>query len=203
MRRLLLASLVALVAVPAAAAEPSVLPFKSDSSGKLPPRVKASGTVIRTIAWRDSKGDNVAVFSSTTTSKTKGEVTLSTKSIFVDVFSGKDGKFKKIRNVKEVVGKCEWDVVNDFFDTSVAVTDLDGNGQGELTFGYRSACRSDMSPADMKVLVLDGSKKYILRGQTSLPRDGAPADDFTSDFKGAPEKFLAHAARVWAKFNVE
>ena len=83
------------------------------------------------------------------------------------------------------------------------MTDLDQNGVGELTFGYRSACRSDMSPADMKVLVLEGSKKYILRGKTSLPSDKPADNDFTPDFKGAPDKFLEHATKVWKKFRVE
>ncbi len=204
MRRTIIASLMSLVALPAfAAPDPTIIPFRSDSSGQLPARVKASGTVIRTISWTDTNGDNVAVFSSTTTSKTKKEVTLTTKSLFVDVFSGKDGKLKKVRNVREVVSACDTDLTNDFFDTSVGVTDLDQNGVGELTFGYRSACRSDMSPADMKVLVLEGSKKYILRGKTSLPSDKPADNDFTPDFKGAPDKFLEHATKVWKKFRVE
>ena len=204
MRRTIIASLLSLVALPAfAAADPTIIPFRSDSSGQLPERVKASGTVIRTISWTDSNGDNVAVFSSTTTTKTKKEVTLTTKSLFVDVFNGKNGKLKKVRNVREVVSNCDADVTNDLFDTSVGVTDLDQNGVGELTFGYRSACRSDMSPAAMKVLVLEGSKKYILRGQTSLPSDKAADDAFSADFKGAPGKFLEHAAKVWKKFHIE
>jgi len=204
MRRLLLASLFTLVAMPAyAAPDPTLIPYKSDSSGTLPARVKATGEVIRTLSWSDSKGDNIAVFSSTLASKTKGEITLSTKSIFVDVFTGKDGKFKKVRNVKEVVAKCDTDTTNDFFDTSVGVTDLDKNGVGELTFAYRSACRSDMSPADMKVLVLEGPKKYILRGQTSLPGDKPADNNFKPDFKGAPDAFLTHASKVWMRFRME
>ena len=204
MRRLLLACLasaVSLLAVPAVAADPSAIAFKSDSSGTLPPRVKSSGTVIRTISWSDGKGDNIAIFSATSTSKQKGDITFLTRSIFVDVFAGKDGKLKKVRTIKEVVSRCEYDISNDFLDTSVGVTDLDNNGIGELTFAYRTACRSDVSPADMKVLVLEGGKKYILRGLTSIP--GEVENDFKPDFKGAPESFLAHATKVWAKFKVE
>lgn len=204
MRRMILASLLSLAASAAfAAPDPTHVPFRSDSSGKLPERVKASGTVIRTIAWSDANGDNLAVFSSTTTTKTNKDISATTKSLFVDVFSGKNGKLKKVRNVREVVSSCTADITNDFFETSVSVTDLDQNGVAELTFGYRSACRNDVSPAAMKVLVLEGSKQYTLSGYTALPSDKPGDHDFAPAFKGAPDKFLEHAGKVWKKFRFE
>lgn len=203
MKHLVLPLLLTL-ATPASAAEPLDIPgsFRSDSSGNLPPGVRASGTVIRAISWTDSKGDNLAVFSASAKSKTRGETTILSKTLFVDVFTGKNGKLKKARTVKEVLNNCEFDLTNEFLDTSVGVTDLDGDGLGELAFAYRTSCRSDVSPAQMKLLILEGPHKHILRGTTRVRPGGGETfgGDFSPDFKGAPQAFLDHAAKLWGKF---
>lgn len=200
-------ALASLIALPALAGDiPKT--FRSDSSGQLPSGVKASGTVLRSVSWVDDKGDNLAVFSTTSKVKTKkGHDPQTTTTIFVDIFQGKNGKLKKQRSVREVVANCEFDVTNEFLPTSVMVSDLDQNGVGELTFVYRSDCRSDVSPATMKLLVLEGAKKYILRGHTRIfpgGKDQEPVGgDYTPDMKGAPQAFLDHADKVWKKFVTE
>lgn len=198
------AAVAVVVASSAFAAAPGSIQGKSDSSGRLPPRVKASGDVFRTMSWSDDKGDNIAVFSTKSTTKTKGERTLHGKSIFVDVYTGKGGAFRKVRTIKEAAERCELDLMNEFLDTSVAVTDLDNNGVGELTFAYRTACRSDLSPAAFKVMVLEGGKKWALRGTTRVnPGPGPVGGELVEDFKKAPPQFLEHATKVWQRFVTE
>lgn len=199
--RMFFAACLAAVASTASAAEPGSIQGKSDSSGQLPPRVKASGEVFRTMSWTDDKGDNIAVFSTKSTTKTRGEHTILGKTIFVDLYTGKGGAFRKVRTVKEVADRCEFDLMNEFLDTSVAVTDLDKNGVGELTFAYRTACRSDLSPAAFKVLMLEGGKKWALRGTTRVnPGPGPVGGEFVEDFKKAPAPFLEYATKVWGRF---
>ena len=199
-----LVAMALICAAPAAASDRTDIPasMKSDSSGELPPRVKASGTAFRTIAWSDDKGDNLAVFSTTTKTKSKGAATLQSKSIFVDLFVGKDGRYRKGRTVREVVANCDRDLTNEFLDTSVVVSDLDDNGVGELTFAYRWTCRGDVAPADMKLVVIEGPRTYVLRGTTRVrPGGGAPVGgDFAAEFTGAPPKFLEHASKAWKRF---
>ena len=181
--------------------------FRSDSSGTLPTGVKkVSGTVERWVSWQDSRGDNVAIFSQDTKEKARkdGERLVS-KSLFVTVFSGKDGKLKRVREVRELANACLFDLTNEARETSVGVTDLDGDGIGELTFAYVTGCRSDVSPLSMKLLMLEGADKHILRGSTRVAAGPEKiGGEFVAEFgKKAPEAFLEHAKKVWARFVAE
>jgi hypothetical protein len=54
------------------------------------------------------------------------------------------------------------------------VTDLDHDGVGEVTFAYLLNCAGDVSPARLKLLVLEDGAKYIIRGSSyARPGDGA------------------------------
>lgn len=181
--------------------------FRTNSSGTLPEGVKkVSGKAERWVSWQDDKGDNVAVFSSDSKEKMKkdGERLLS-KGIYVTVFTGKNGKLKRVREVRELANACMFDLTNEVRETSVGVTDLDADGVGELTFAYVTGCRSDVSPLTMKLVVLEGADKNILRGTTRLnPGDGWVGGEFTAEFgKRAPATFLEHATKMWTKFVTE
>lgn len=178
--------------------------FRSDSSGTLPAGIKkVTGTVERWVSWQDDRGDNVAVFSHETREKVRkdGERQVS-KGLHVSVFTGKDGRLKRVREIREELKACLFDLTNEVRATSVAVTDLDGDGIGELTFAYVSGCRSDVSPLNMKLLMLEGGDKHILRGSTRVNTGQEKVGgDFEADFgKKAPATFFEHASRVWAKF---
>jgi len=181
--------------------------FRSDSSGTLPSGVKkVSGQVERWVSWQDGRGDNVAVFSQDTKEKARkdGERLVS-KALYITIFSGKDGKLKKVREVKELANACLFDLTNEVRETSVGVTDLDSDGIGELTFVYVTGCRSDVSPQGMKLLVLEGADKHILRGSTQVNTGPEKVGgEFKAEFgKKAPAAFLDHASKVWAKFVAE
>ncbi len=181
--------------------------FRTNSSGELPVGVKkVSGKVERWVSWQDTKGDNVAIFSSDSKEKPRkdGERLLS-KGLYVTVFAGKDGRLKRVREVRELANACLFDLTNEVRETSVGVTDLDADGVGELTFAYVTGCRSDVSPLAMKLVVLEGADKNILRGTTRLnPGDGWVGGEFKAEFgKKAPAAFLEHATKVWAKFVTE
>jgi len=181
--------------------------FRTNSSGELPVGVKkVSGKVERWVSWQDSKGDNVAVFSSDSKEKARkdGERLLS-KGLYVTVFAGKDGNMKRVREVRELANACLFDLTNEVRETSVGVTDLDADGVGELTFAYVTGCRSDVSPLTMKLVLLEGADKNILRGTTRLnPGDGWVGGEFEPEFgKKAPASFLEHATKVWVKFATE
>lgn len=181
--------------------------FRSDSSGSLPSGVKkVNGKVERWVSWQDGRGDNVAIFSQETKEKARkdGERLVS-KALYVTVFSGKDGRLKRVREVRELANACLFDLTNEVRETSVGVTDLDGDGLGELTFAYVTGCRSDVSPLAMKLLVLEGADKHILRGSTRVNTGTeSMGGEFKAEFgKKAPASFLEHASKVWAKFVAE
>jgi len=199
---LTLAFLLALTA-PAAASDVPVTVTR-DTSGALPTGVKkVEGKVLEVVSWTDAAGENRAVFSATEKSRSNADGdTEWAKSLFVTVFSGHDGKLAQVRQVKEVAGFCPVDLTNRFLPAATTVTDLDDDGVGELTFVYLTGCRGDVSPVAMKLILLEGSAKFAIRGTTRVDVGGGTFEGGTAkpDFKKAPAAFLAHAQALWSRF---
>jgi hypothetical protein len=87
-----------------------------------------------------------------------------------------------------------------FADKAFTVTDLDGDGFAEITYGYQLACRSDVSTATYKLLLAENGKKHILRGHTRIAHEELPEEGtFTPepDAKKWAKGFFDHAVEVW------
>jgi hypothetical protein len=182
--------------------------FRSDSPGVLPPGLtlkdvtgtgKDDGTVERVVSWNEGDGGHVAVFASIAKEGLRDGETWYSKVLYVTTFHVRDGKFTKVRAVKEAVQPCNLDMTSRFLDRSVTLTNLDGDDEGELTFAYVTACAGDVSPLSMKLLMLEGSAKYALRGGSRVDLGGGITEGgtFKPDFKKAPKSFLEHATKVW------
>ena len=108
---------------------------------------------------------------------------------------------------------CGLDLTNHFLPASVKISDTDGDGRGEVTVGWTFGCHGDVAPDDVRLAVLEGAHKYILRGAgftnelfarraaLEAHRDGSepPLPTFTPDpDRGAwPEGAYDHAVDVW------
>jgi hypothetical protein len=149
------------------------------------------------VSWTDSSGEHYALFCS---KQIEGKGTQSNY-LQVDVYDSSVGKpFKLGRTIKDKFEKCEFDNETRFVDKSVTVADADGDSIEELTFVYTTGCRSDMSPDTMKLVVLEGKDKHILRGQSKVrvsDTEFAGGDFKPEGFKKAP-KLLAAAQAQWA-----
>lgn len=121
--------------------------------------------------------------------------------LFVDhwvVAKGK--KARALRPVRDLVDDCPLDLVAKFVDGASGVTDLDGDGIAEVTYGYQLACRGDVSSATYKLLLVENGKKYILRGTSRLHVDGVPpGGDFKPEPAAAkwPKPYYERAAALW------
>lgn len=176
------------------------------SKDDLPKDLKAPrGKIEKVVGFTDKNGDNVVVFSRTSkASKGEDGVMESAYLEVLHVAGSAGGPSKVLRTVKDQVEKCDADLSVTFRDAALAVTDLDKDGFGELTFAYSLGCASDLSPATLKLLVLENGDKYILRGTTRVPKmgdDPASGGDYQVDasFKDGPPEFLTHAKSSWAK----
>ncbi len=171
---------------------------KLDHDAKVSPAgLKAPAGFVKEqgVTWTDGDGDHYALFS-------RKEVTKSRSSYLqVDVYGGKAGKLALVRSVKDSVEDCEFDVTVQFIPGSVTVADVDGDHHSELMFAYVVGCRSDVSPDPMKLVVLEGNDKHILRGETRVQvsdKEYAGGTFEAEGFKDAP-KLLAAAKLAWAK----
>ena len=192
MRTLMMVVLLALVRP--AFAEITSTPVKATD---LPAGVTVRGTFQSGVTFKDKNGTNYVLFGGSTDTMKNSAM------LFVEdwVVPAK-GKPRNLLPVRDLVAPCEMGgVTAKFHDAAFAITDLDKDGIAEVTFAYELACRSDVSPATYKLLVLENGKKYILRGQTSIDAgDGLMGGKFLSDPSDAkwPAGFLSHATKVWA-----
>jgi len=189
-------SLVLALTGAAQAGDPPVRPLAFDVRA-VPPALRPPGTLQHGLRWQDGNGENLVLFARAETRRPRASARLTVR----HWLSG--ARPRLLREVKDAVEGCEFDLTAKFLPASFAVTDLDGDGVGEVTFAYEQTCRSDVSPATLKLLVLENGDKYILRGETSVKVSDSErmGGGYTVDpsFRRAPKAFLPHAATVWAK----
>lgn len=176
----------------------SDLVMKKVPETELPDGMPLKGKFVAAVSWRDKNHFNLLVFSKLVKKKDY----FTSEYLFAYLYSERDdGERDLVRTVRDKVEDCEFDLLAEFEPKTISVTDLDRDGIGEVTFGYRLVCTSDISPVDMKLLVLEGGDKYIIRGTSTLDMGEesiAGTKRVDKSFKEGPPEFLAHATKVWA-----
>ncbi|HEY6032869.1 MAG TPA: hypothetical protein VIV58_01380, partial [Kofleriaceae bacterium] len=130
-------------------AEPAIksTPVKASD---LPAGVTVRGDFQSGVKFTDKNGTNYLLFGRSADTKRNSAM------VFVEdwVVPAK-GAPRNLLPVRDLVEPCEMGgVTAAFHDAARAITDLDGDGIAEVTFAYELACRSDVSPATYKLLVL-------------------------------------------------
>ena len=100
---------------------------------------------------------------------------------------------------------CSFDLYAGFILESVTITDLDSDGVAESTFLYKLSCRSDVSPARLKLIMHEGKNKFAIRGTSKLPGDYG-GGDMNADpalMMNAGDPFGRFASEQWKKFVSE
>jgi hypothetical protein len=180
----------------------AVGPMRAIPKDEIPSSVRLRGEVERAVGWTDENGENLAVFSRTETSRSGRAGTIASAYLDVQhVVLTSTARPKILRSVRERVDRCDADLLLSFQDAALAVTDLDHDGIGELTFAYALACRTDMTPAALKLLMFENGDKYILRG-TMRNEEGKGGDlRIDPSFASGAPAFLEHAKRSWQKVS--
>jgi hypothetical protein len=106
-------------------------------------------------------------------------------------------------------GSCFED--NDFnaqwIEKSFRLTDLDTDGICEVWIMYKMSCRTDISPANLVLVMHEGKKEYLITGHTRVGRY-TPAllgGDYRLDenFRRGNETFRDYAIKLWDEFDDE
>ncbi|MEL6589234.1 MAG: hypothetical protein AAFQ68_04110 [Bacteroidota bacterium] len=146
------------------------------------------GEIVEKRAWLDAKGENIVLF------------TQKEEELFVYHYAIKADSALLLRRIYDFEKDCEFDQTLEFVEASIGVTDLDEDNLGEITFAYRKACISDVSPLELKLLMLEDGEKYIIRGNTLITfgEESIGGDkEVDASFEAAPKVFLEHALEVW------
>jgi len=169
------------------------------------------GKFVAGVQWQDKNGKNAVILSETDEKVKKGkgeyEDDWRSKELFGYHFIIKDGPAEELWKVQDFVKDCQFDITMEHMKKSLKVTDLDSNGIAETTFIYKLTCRSDVSPADMKLIMHEGKEKYAIRGEMeiSLPNGEEYGGKMNVDksFNKAPDAFLKYAKKHWDQFKTE
>jgi hypothetical protein len=148
----------------------------------------ANGTNYLVSALRESKGDDERSSFLTVTHA---------------VCAADGSSCKVLRQIKDAVEQCGEDLTLEIDGDSITVTDLDGNGFSEVAFAYRRSCKGDVSPDELKLMLLEKGEKYAIRGETAIKLDGKTIGGGmkpdSAAFKKAPPAFLEHAKALFKK----
>ena len=217
-------------------AQPGIVP-RSITAGELPATLHYRGQLHEAFTWTDRLGENILITSTVPvyrdTAKTDdfGEDARSAE-LYAFHFVKKDTAWHLLWQLGDAEKECPFDVTCAFLDHSVTVTDLDHNGIAETKVQYKLACRSDVSPAYMKLIMHEDSTKYSLRGMmwvktgdddqftvtpanADLEKLPKKKDEYEQllqtfgryeterEFAMAPPAFLEYAREQWMQFVVE
>ncbi|MGB3949266.1 MAG: hypothetical protein WBM13_14860 [Bacteroidia bacterium] len=180
---------------------------------QLPKALKYEGTVKAAIRFSDKTGDNIVIITETgsyTNAKFKHENEGNDAELFAYQFSIKNDSIKQLWKVYDYISDCPFDIEASFIKNTLQITDLNKDGMAEVWLLYLVACRSDVSPADMKIIMYQAQQKYAMRGKNKVE---VTTDDkgnkqytggeykFDPAFKSAPKEFSVFAEQLW-KNNV-
>jgi hypothetical protein len=184
--------------------------MKDFDKNDLPSDIKYQGKIVNGKRWTDRYGENILILTTTDLHKANkrgydGEYARS-KELYAYQYVEKSGSWSQLWKVNDFINDCPVDVTLEFIGGSLGITDLNNDGIGESTFLYKMACRGDVSPCDMKLIMHEGDVKYAIRGTMKLFVDGRwYGGDYKVDksFDGAPSGFLDYAKEQWNQFKTE
>ena len=165
-----------------------------------PSETGQDGVIHAGMRFTDKNGSNVVLL----VHQVEGGGDMNNRRLWIYHYVEASGKRRVLRTVRDQEENCELDNVAGFVEGSLAVTDLDGDGLGEIAFAYDLGCMSDVSPKGRKVVVLENGEKWILRGQSRVDPGGGPrlGGSFTPDppHNRWPRTLHDHAVEVWQRF---
>lgn len=218
----------------AAQADPSITKI---TAFELPKSIKFKGRLQEGWKWKDKSGENILLTSLVSTYKDRlpdpgtGDDSYSAE-LHAFHFVKKDSGYKLLWKISDAEKICPFDLTVEFIKGSIKITDLDKDGISETTVQYKLSCRSDVSPAQMKLIMHEDTVKYALRGTMWIKASEEDKFEVTEqnvnletwkeykgtedeweklygryqtekDFIVAPKEFLIFARRQWLRYAKE
>lgn len=148
---------------------------------------------------KDNSQKKIVFFSKTRTN-TKEE-------FFVEFFKENNLKNSFV-SIYDFIEDCPVDFNINFIKDSFSITDIDNNGIKEISFLYELACQGGIGPIKMKSVLIEGSKKHLVRGfrldDVSIRNNidpNYPNSIADKSFKNAPPSFFDFSKEKWNKFH--
>ena len=120
----------------------------------------------------------------------------------------RDSKGNEIWKVQDFVRDCEVSADLELV-APIRLTDIDENNLKEVWMIYKLACRGDVSPANMKIIMYEGTRKHAVRGgmRLDLPEElgGTVTGSHEADdaMRKAHEEIYRHSELLWNLYDRE
>jgi hypothetical protein len=178
-------------------------------TGAVPKTIKYKGSIDTAVKYTDSEGQHIIVTSEDDDLEKSddGDPRLTGIYLYAYCYKLTGDKWELLWQMRDFINECDLDIAGEFIPNTFAITDLDQNGKAEVWLMYSLACRGGVDPADLKVIMHEGVKKYAMRGGSKVKvnaTDYAGGDyKFDAAFKSAPLVFRQHAQSLWEKHKNE
>ncbi|WP_045113807.1 M949_RS01915 family surface polysaccharide biosynthesis protein [Microscilla marina] len=194
-----------------------ILPFDKNKLPKLMQKYK--GKLVNGGHWRDKGGEHWVLLTETgKIEEKKGKTDTSGHLIEEPMVSAEAHAYFWVKKHDSYINyrrdywieKCgPFDVLAEFLPQGFSITDVNNNGKAEVTLTYKHYCRSDVSPANLTLRMIEAKKMYEMHGTTRL-RTGTQEDAYVikstrkaGTFIQAPATFHTHVNEVWEKVEEE
>jgi hypothetical protein len=110
--------------------------------------------------------------------------------------------------IRDGVDCPELDGAASLFPRAASITDLDRNGQAEVTVAYKTFCGGGVDPSTVKVILRQGKQKFAIRGESLLlikgqePMGGTNKPD-KALLENGNAAFRRHMDIIWQQVRVE
>ncbi|HQO10501.1 MAG TPA: hypothetical protein PLK90_06845 [Clostridiales bacterium] len=135
----------------------------------LPFGIKVKGKIVEIFRWDDKNGTNYFISSAIGPHRKRFEDHEDevSKQIFAEQYVIKNDSLEILWNF-DLKLTCQMNLELLIIPNSVCITDLDKNGVTETTFVYKTANRSDVSPADIELIMHENKNIFSLKGKTFI-----------------------------------
>lgn len=168
----------------------------------IPRELPIKGVLVEALEFSDKNGLNLVVCTQT------GKFPVSTKNA-AGVYEKQNDRAElsfyhlvKTGNTYMVMAEfndgqdCDgFDLYAGFTKKSLSITDLDKDNVAEISFQMVKSCRSDVSPAERKLLLYEDGKCFVLTGETTLEGEQAKMPNYSSGTKESV--FLTYLTKKW------
>lgn len=192
---------------------PAQVVLKSIPANEIPKGMSYKGTVQKAVSWADTLGKHFVILAEEgpVPSKDKKdslgfceEEECKDKYLYAYHFvQGKDS-VQIVWKVMDYEKQCSFDLYASFETRSLTVTDLNKDGIPETWFIYKTTCTSDVSPRTMKLFMIEGNKKHIIRGSSRVKISSTEylggERKFDSNFNMSSQPVKDFAVKLWDKF---
>ncbi|PWK67061.1 hypothetical protein LX99_04919 [Mucilaginibacter oryzae] len=172
----------------------------------IPKSITYKGHIVNAVRYTDKAGEHIVITTETGETATKNSETGDGRDAALYAYHYNvtgNNEFKLSWQTYDFISDCSLDIKANYAPGSFAITDVDNNGIAEVWLVYRTACRGDVSPSTMKLIMHEGDKKYAMRGESKvkLSEKEIYGGTYTFDaaFRTGPAALRKYAADTWNK----